>query len=53
MPGKPRSLLKHWRAKLGSLVLAAVLWFVIKQGITHPLPQPPPVPQNILPPVRP
>ena len=53
MPGKPRFFLKHWRAKIGSLVLASVLWFVIKQGITHPLLQPPLVPPNVLPPPRP
>lgn len=30
----------HWRAKLGSLVLATVLWLVIKRGITHIPPAP-------------
>ena len=27
--------LNHWRAKLASLVLATVLWLVIKHGIAY------------------
>jgi YbbR domain-containing protein len=26
-------LLNHWQAKLTSLILAAVLWYLIKQGV--------------------
>ena len=48
-----RFFLNHWRAKLASLVLATVLWFVIKRGIAYtpslPTSLPPPPPANILP----
>ena len=43
MPRTQRSFFKHWRAKLASLVLATVLWLVIKHGIAY-TPAPPPVP---------
>ncbi len=26
-------LLNHWQAKLTSLILAAVLWYLVKQGV--------------------
>jgi len=51
-----RIFLNHWRAKLGSLLLATVLWLVIKHGIayspilTSPVAPPASVsPQNALP----
>jgi YbbR domain-containing protein len=28
-------LLNHWQAKLTSLILAAVLWYLIKQSVTR------------------
>jgi hypothetical protein len=39
-------LLNHWQAKLTSLVLASVLWYLIKQSVgrTPERPNPPPPP---------
>ena len=37
-------LLNHWQAKLTSLILASVLWYLIKQSVgrTPERPSPPP-----------
>ncbi|MFM8983157.1 MAG: hypothetical protein ACKOLA_09685, partial [Spartobacteria bacterium] len=39
-------LLNHWQAKLTSLILASVLWYLIKQSVgrtpERPSPTPPP-----------
>jgi hypothetical protein len=41
----PLILLHNWRAKLGSLAVATVLWLVIKHGIAYaPNSPPPPLP---------
>ena len=48
-------LLNHWQAKLTSLILAAVLWYLIKQGVgrtperpslSRPVPAETPKPSN-------
>ena len=35
MRRNPPVFLNHWRAKLASLLLAAVLWLAIKHGIAY------------------
>ncbi|MBV9127948.1 MAG: hypothetical protein JO117_07665 [Verrucomicrobia bacterium] len=31
-----RVLFHNWRAKVGSLLVATVVWFLIKRDISHP-----------------
>lgn len=38
MPRRPSILFHHWKAKLGSLALAIVLWLVIHQSINRATP---------------
>ena len=49
MSSRP-SIFHHWKAKLGSLALAIVLWFVIHQSVKNaagPLPPTPPAAEAI------
>lgn len=51
MPGRtpsPSRLLHNWRAKLGSLLVAAALWYLLERAI-EPTPAPAVVPARTLP----